>query len=125
MPQCLTQLKQQRRDHKNQLQLQQRLRRNAPEILIDPDGEGIYVLAEPEATNYPGNALLTAASHLGFTDHRDYKKLEVESLWMDPDPDTEDWIPQTPSKRLDLRLNLSLGHRPALYLYCTPKPNAQ
>ena len=93
-------------------------RENAPEVLIDPEGEGIYILAEHDAPNAPDNALVAAAAYLGFENPRaEIRQLEVETLWMDPAPQGDNWVKREYTRHLAWSLNLPRRMHAAMYFY--------
>jgi hypothetical protein len=75
-----------------------------PEELLDPDGEGIYLLNDP--TPWRWGVLLTAAWRL-FGNAREWRNVDHASIGKRP---------------FGWRLNLPKRWRPVAYAYCTPKP---
>lgn len=89
-----------------------------PPELLDPDGEGIYVLSlgDPDARSWP-SPLTWAAYLLGVH----WRELDREYVWMREDDDGY-W------HRVDSPAWWRFYRRkwlPAQYIYCTARPDAQ
>lgn len=96
-----------------------------PEELIDPDGEGIYMLAEVDRFGWP---LIEAARRLSVFDddgRLDWRGVNMEMAYMEPSDDGETWV-HANTGRFPMprywRLNLPRRWAPVEYVYCTPKP---
>ena len=82
-----------------------------PEVLLDPDGEGVFVRAE--------RAYAVASRLLGVY----WRDLDAELAWMRVETDGEHWRRRPQTWRLDMSLNLPhRWHRAVDYLYFTPRP---
>lgn len=97
-----------------------------PTELLDPDGEGIYLLddALDDATPLWPGVLLRAATIFDLRDERnryDWRQVRSETRFMYPDAKGETWR-QVHGWRWMLRLNLPQRWRPVVYAYCTPRP---
>lgn len=102
-----------------------------PDTLIDPDGEGIYILDDWDWTSpndFP-SSLTRAAIHLElYTDRGapDWRTINSEIVWMDwrDNGDTGgEWVPVRMTGLRMWLLNLPRRFRPVAYTYCTPKIN--
>lgn len=99
-----------------------------PMELLDPEGEGIYMLDERLVERPFGWPLIEAARRLSVVDDNgrpDYKALDTELVYMEPADDGETWNRARNAWRRShpgWRLNLPRRWRPVAYLYCTPKP---
>jgi hypothetical protein len=95
-----------------------RIEGEPPQELIDPDGEGIYLLSGPRCP-YP--SLLHTAAWLLFSDCREWRNVLHTSVYMEP-TDGDEWkVANTGRWPRYWRLNLPRRWRPVLYAYCTPK----
>jgi hypothetical protein len=97
----------------------------APRELLDPAGEGIYVLAEHDEPNRPSMGPLIHAAHLfSMNWAHEWQNVDVEYVYMRPDEDSDEWVPASTGRfPRDWRLNLPRRWRPVMYAYCTPKPD--
>jgi hypothetical protein len=93
-----------------------------PEELIDPDGEGIYMLDSVERFGWP---VLEAARRLGVFDDNgrlDWRGVDMEVVFMEPSEDGETWVRAKSGWPRYWRLNLPRRWAPVAYVYCTPRP---
>jgi hypothetical protein len=93
-----------------------------PRELIDPDGEGIYILSDSsEYRTWPG--VLMRAAMIFHGAYSEWRDVESELRYMKPLEDGETWV-QASTGRFPRywRLNLPKRWRPVLYTYCTPRP---
>jgi hypothetical protein len=101
---------------------------NPPRELLDPDGEGIYMLDEWPKGNPFGWSLIEASRRLSVFDNDgrlDWRSVDMELVYMECAEDGETWRKARSAwRRTDpgWRLNLPRRWRPAAYIYCTPKP---
>ena len=96
---------------------------DAPSELLDPDGEGIYLLNDWAHETSHRSVLRTAAYLFGLADERgrlDWRAVEHETVAMLPG-EGDEWY----RTALDWRLNLPRKWRPTIYAYCAPKPEPQ
>lgn len=91
-----------------------------PLELLDPAGEGIYLLSDDRITDLMG------AAALFFQDTRRWRDLDTEHVYMRPKDDgSDEWHEVCPGKHPRYwRLLLPRRWRPILYSYVTPKPEA-
>lgn len=92
----------------------------APSELLDPEGEGIYLLDDYAYKGARSSVLRHAAYLLGLTDDRgrlDWRAVQTETVWMRPGLD-DHWHPVDIGR--GWVLNRRRAKRPALYAYCTP-----
>lgn len=102
--------------------------REAPAELLDPDGEGIYLLDEWSNDAPFGWPVIEAARRLNVFDddgRLDWRGIDLEVVYMEPSADGETWN-RTLAGRWPQgwRLNLPRRWRPVTYMYCTPRPEA-
>jgi hypothetical protein len=92
-----------------------------PSELIDPDGEGIYLLNDPVPWRW--GVLLEAAWRL-FGDAREWRSVCHETVYMRPVEDgSDEWRPADIGRcPYGWRLNLPRRWRPVAYAYCVPSP---
>ncbi len=92
----------------------------APQELLDPDGEGIYLRAD-----LIPSTLLRAAG-LFFGDWRRWREIDHEGVWMRPAESGDEWVRADIGRRpRGWKLNLPKRWFPVeRYVYCTPKPEA-
>jgi hypothetical protein len=99
-------------------------RSNPPRELLDPDGEGIYLLdlgcaGLPEKFGWP---LLHACQLFGMG-MREYRELRTEVVYMEPGED-DHWFPANTGRFPRYwRLNLPKRWRPVAYTYICPPPS--
>lgn len=90
---------------------------NPPKELIDPDGEGIYILSE--TIGWPG--VHRRAAMILFGDMREWRNVDTELAYFLP-TETDEWRHANTGRwPRHWRLNLPRRWRPVLYAYCTPK----
>jgi hypothetical protein len=96
----------------------------APRELIDPDGEGIYLLDTfwEDAPSFPSTLML--ASMLLFNNGRRWRDIDSETKWMWPGEDGNYREVSTGRFPRYWKLNLPRRWRPIHYVYCTPKQGA-
>lgn len=94
-----------------------------PRELIDPDGEGIYIISDDRrAHQWPG--ILMRASMIFFGTYVDWRDVEAELRYMKPSKDGDEWVPASTGRFPRYwRLNLPRRWRPVLYTFCAPKPD--
>jgi hypothetical protein len=90
-----------------------------PTELLDPDGEGIYLLATDR--RFPST--LMRASVLFFGTLARWREIDTEYVYMRPSNDREAWF-RASLGPLCWRLSLPRRKRPVLYAYCTPQAGA-
>lgn len=97
--------------------------------LLDPEGEGIYMLDEFPRGGCPfGWPLIEAARRLSVVDDNgrpDPRAVDMELVYMELSADGESWDRARNAWRRShpgWRLNLPRRWRPVAYVYCTPKP---
>lgn len=57
-----------------------------------------------------------------FDDAREWRNVDVTTVWMYPDRGRDEWVPVSTGRfPRGWRLNLPRRWRPAAYAYCTPK----
>lgn len=97
-----------------------------PEELIDPDGEGIYLLDDPDWQKgvFGLGVHMRAADALQLIDDAgrlDWRSVNYEVAYMEPVPDSDEWRRASTGRWPRYwRLNLPKRRRPVLYAYCTP-----
>jgi hypothetical protein len=84
-----------------------------PEMLLDPDGEGVYLSSEIDG--FPP-ILMRAAALFGVG----WRDVECKTVLMYPDNDGL-WHRKPWNWRWMARLNLPKRWSPAVYCYCRPK----
>jgi hypothetical protein len=88
------------------------------QILLDPDGEGIFLLS---GGDFIPN-LLMYASNIFFGNINEYKNLDIELKYMMENKNDELWYEAcTGEFSKHWKLNLPKKYRPSLYMYCKPK----
>lgn len=98
-------------------------RGDPPRELLDPEGEGIYLLdfawaGRPAEFFWP----LGYAARLFHGSVSEWRELEHETVWMEPG-EGDEWRPASTGRWPRYwRLNLPRRWRPVAYTYCTPKP---
>lgn len=96
-----------------------------PELLIDPEGEGVYLLSDSGFEQKSPGVLLRAA-FLFHGDWRAWRDVDHQTVYMRPKEDgSDEWELANIGKHpRGWRLNLPRRWRPVLYAYCTPKVGA-
>jgi hypothetical protein len=96
------------------------VREYAPPELLDPDGEGIYLLSDPRDGSFASNPYRRARCIFDCALH----EIEAEAVSMIPAADGEMWLPVS-FRNWRWFWPLSIWHEPVVYLYCTPPTESE